>query len=111
MPTQTSEFTSIGELGDVLGVQCWRIARLFELGILSEPPRLSNRRLIPKSLIPAIVDALRDRGWLPKANEEQTSSPDGNGQPQTPANGTPAAAVRQDPSPTESHHHKQPATA
>ena len=69
MPMQTSEFTSTGELGDVLGVQSWRIARLFELGILSEPPRLSNRRLIPKSLIPEIVDALRDRGWLSEQAE------------------------------------------
>ena len=65
MPTATpSHFTS-GELGDFLGVQAWKIARVFELGILEEPDRVGGRRLIPKSLIPAIVDALRDRGWLP----------------------------------------------
>ena len=57
-------YTSLGELADSLGVQAWRISRLFELGILPEPPRVSRRRLIPKSMIPEIVDALRERGWL-----------------------------------------------
>ncbi len=50
---------------DTLGIQSWRIARLFELGILPEPQRIGNRRLIPKSMVPRIVDALRERGWLP----------------------------------------------
>lgn len=64
MPTATpSHFTS-GELGDFLGVQAWKISRLFELGILQEPNRVGGRRLIPKSMIPSVVDALRDRGWL-----------------------------------------------
>ena len=73
MPKTSSHVTSIGELADALGVQSWRIARLFELGILDEPPRISNRRVIPKSLIPAIVDALRSRGWLPEKVEEVTA--------------------------------------
>jgi len=62
---QTGPFLSVGELGDALGVQSWRIARLFELGLLREPPRVARRRLIPKSMVPTIVDLLRDRGWLP----------------------------------------------
>lgn len=62
-------YVTTGELGDHLGVQAWRIARLFELGILPEPQRIGNRRLIPKSMIPAIVDALRDRGWLPQTTQ------------------------------------------
>jgi hypothetical protein len=60
--TTIPHFTT-GELGDFLGVQAWRIARLFELGILVEPPRVGGRRLIPQSMIPDIVDALRTRGW------------------------------------------------
>ena len=58
-------YVTIGELGDLLQVQSWRIARLFELGVLSEPQRIGGRRLIPKLMIPSVVDALRDRGWLP----------------------------------------------
>jgi len=64
MFTATVPYLSLGELGDTLGVQSWRIARLFELGILSEPPRIGRRRLIPKALVPEIVDTLRARGWL-----------------------------------------------
>jgi hypothetical protein len=64
-------FVSMGELADTLGVQTWRIARLFELGLLDEPPRLSGRRIIPKSQIPAIIDALRAKGWLRPGEEDE----------------------------------------
>jgi len=59
-------YLSTGDLGDALGVQSWRIARLFELGVLPEPQRIGNRRLIPKSMVPRVVDALRERNWLPQ---------------------------------------------
>jgi hypothetical protein len=61
---KTPPYTTTGELGDSLGVQSWRIARLFEMGVLPEPQRIGGRRLIPKSMIPPIVDALRARGWI-----------------------------------------------
>jgi len=61
-------YVTTGELGDALGVQAWRIARLFELGVLPEPQRIARRRLIPRSAIPAVVDALRARGWLGAAD-------------------------------------------
>ena len=57
-------FVSVGDLADTLGVQSWRIARLFELGVLPEPPRTGRRRMIPKAQVPDIVDALRERGWI-----------------------------------------------
>jgi hypothetical protein len=65
MAVQSRSHYTSGELGDFLGVQAWRISRLFELGIVAEPPRIGGRRLIPQSMIPSIVDALRDRNWLP----------------------------------------------
>lgn len=55
---------SLGELSALLSVQGWRIARLFELGILPEPQRVSGRRLILKAMVPQMIDALEDRGWL-----------------------------------------------
>ena len=58
------ESVSTGQLGDELGCQSWRIARVFELGLVPEPPRVAGRRIIPRSLVPAIVAALRTRGWL-----------------------------------------------
>jgi len=73
---QSFPFLGVGEVGDSLGVQSWRIARLFELGVLPEPVRIGGRRLIPKSMIPDIVDALRARGWLPSPpNTEAGTSP------------------------------------
>ena len=60
-------FVTLGELGDTLGVQSWRIARVFELGLVPEPPRVGRRRMIPKELIPDVIDALRFKGWLPPA--------------------------------------------
>jgi hypothetical protein len=69
MPLESCQVTSIGELADSLRVQSWRIARLFELGIIPEPPRMSGRRAIPGSMVPTIVAGLRDRGWLPNAEE------------------------------------------
>lgn len=66
-----THFTT-GELGDFLGVQAWKIARLFELGEVAEPPRVGGRRLIPQSMIGAVIDGLRSHGWLPA--EEATPS-------------------------------------
>lgn len=61
---------SVGEVADSLQVQSWRIARLFELGVIDEPPRVAGRRMIPRSLIPAIEEALRAKGWLPVSEPE-----------------------------------------
>ena len=62
---KSGQFISIGELADKVGVQSWRIARLFESGVLVEPPRIANRRVIPETMVPKIVAALQERGWLP----------------------------------------------
>jgi len=70
MPAAKSPpYATTGELGDSLGVQSWRIARLFESGALPEPQRIGGRRLIPRSMVCDVVDALRNRGWLPAAEE------------------------------------------
>ncbi len=61
-------FLSLGEVADLLSVQSWRIARLFELQVLPEPERIAGRRLIPKETIPEVIDALRARGWLPESS-------------------------------------------
>ena len=55
------------QLADLLGTQEWRIRRLYEDGTLSEPERFAGKRAISGDAIPAIVDALRARGWLPQA--------------------------------------------
>ena len=68
-----SAFTT-REIGELLGVTEWRVRRLFESGTLSEPPRFGGKRAIPRESIPAIVDALRGRGWLPSADQEAVTT-------------------------------------
>lgn len=62
-------FLSLGEVAELLSVQSWRIARLFELGVLPEPERVAGRRMIPSDMVPEVAEALRARGWLTKSCE------------------------------------------
>ena len=55
------------QIADLFGTDEWRVRRLFEDGTLPEPDRFAGKRAIPREMLPAIVDALRDRGWLPEA--------------------------------------------
>ena len=58
-PTVCRPYLSLGELADLLSVQSWRIGRLFELGLLPEPDRVAGRRMIPKAMVPQVIDGLR----------------------------------------------------
>jgi hypothetical protein len=60
------QFFTTRELADFLGTDEWRVRRLFEDRTLPEPQRFAGKRAIPSLLVPSIVDALRERGWLPK---------------------------------------------
>jgi hypothetical protein len=51
------------------GVKTWQVRRLFESSRLPEPMRFAGKRAIPRELLPAIVDALRERGWLPACED------------------------------------------
>jgi hypothetical protein len=62
-------YLSLGEVADLLSVQSWRIARLFELGVLPEPGRVAGRRMIPNDMVPEVADALRARGWQVKPSD------------------------------------------
>jgi hypothetical protein len=57
------------EIAELLGTETWRVQRIYETGEVAEPPRFAGRRAIPKSHIPQIVDALRERGWLPTCED------------------------------------------
>jgi hypothetical protein len=61
-----SQFLSTRQVADLLQVDAWRIQRIYEDGTLTEPPRFAGKRVIQGSEIPAIIDALRLRGWLPE---------------------------------------------
>jgi hypothetical protein len=63
----TTTIYSTRTVADMLGTKEWRVRRLFESGDLPEPKRFGGKRCITPELIPAIVDRLRDRGWLPES--------------------------------------------
>lgn len=58
-----STFTT-GEVARFIGTDEWRVRRLFADGTLEEPARFGGKRAVPAVLVPAIIDALRARGWL-----------------------------------------------
>jgi hypothetical protein len=69
------QFFTTRQLADFLGTDEWRVRRLFETKTLPEPPRFGGKRAIPSELIPSIVDALRERGWLPGQRASMLASP------------------------------------
>lgn len=57
------------QVATLLQVPTWQVQRLFSDGSLPEVSRFAGKRAIPGVMLPAIVDALRDRGWLPASAE------------------------------------------
>jgi hypothetical protein len=53
------------EVAAFVGVPEWQVRRLFEDGTLPEPQRFGGKRAIESNSLPALIDALRKRGWLP----------------------------------------------
>lgn len=60
------------ELAELLGVESWRVRRLFELGVVPEPPRFAGKRHIPRAMVAQVAIALRDRGWLQAVSPAST---------------------------------------
>jgi hypothetical protein len=52
------------QVAELYGTVEWRVRRLFEDGTLSEPDRFGGKRAIHRDSLPAILDALRARGWV-----------------------------------------------
>jgi len=57
-------YLTVGEAADRCGVQCWRLRRLFERGLLDEPERVGHARLIPEGDMPRVRAALEAAGYL-----------------------------------------------
>ena len=56
-------------LGDVArrhGIPAWMVRRVFERGLLPEPARLGPWRVVYPPQLPALEDALRAAGYLPR---------------------------------------------
>jgi hypothetical protein len=55
---------STREVAEIFSTETWRVRRLFEDGTLPEPQRFAGKRAIPRAMLPAVLDALRARGWV-----------------------------------------------
>jgi hypothetical protein len=63
------ELYSTSQVAQMLGIEEWKVRRLFEDHTLPEPPRISGRRLISQRYIQTIRRACQARRWL----EESTA--------------------------------------
>jgi hypothetical protein len=75
------DYFTTADTADLLGVETWRVRRLFEDGTLHEPERFGNQRAIPKTMLPTIIDRLRERGWLPQPSEGDQVGAESEGEP------------------------------
>lgn len=64
MSNPTEGLMTLGQVADNLGVQVWRVRRLYERGILPEPPRFQRSRLVRRDDLPAVKEALEKAGYL-----------------------------------------------
>jgi hypothetical protein len=64
---ETSAVCTVPEAAAELGVRAWQVRRLFELGKLPAPPRAGLTRLIRRSDLPRIRQALIAAGYLVEA--------------------------------------------
>lgn len=96
-------------IGDILGTDEWRVRRLYEDGTLPEPPRFGGKRAIPRESIPAIVDALRARGWLPKPESDAEPEAKACDSEQTDDSGS-MSVFRRAPAKSQQKHRRQAAT-
>jgi hypothetical protein len=60
------ELFTTADVAELFGLPVWKIQRLFSEGSLPDVGRFAGKRAIPKAMLPVIVDALRDRDWLPQ---------------------------------------------
>ena len=61
-------FYTTREVAELLHQPLWKVQRVFEHGDVREPPRFAGRRAVPREMLPDVIDALRNRGWLPVEN-------------------------------------------
>lgn len=59
------QFYTTGEIAELFGVEPWKVRRLYELGLLPDPPRAGQYRMIPEGDLPQVRAELSARGWLP----------------------------------------------
>ena len=55
---------TIGQVAKHFGCQLWQVRRLFERGILPEPERIGQQRVIKVKELPKLGAALKKAGYV-----------------------------------------------
>jgi hypothetical protein len=58
------ELLTTGDAAHEIGVREWQVSRLFERGLLVEPPRVGERRVLRRADLPAVREAAIRAGYL-----------------------------------------------
>ncbi|TWT33901.1 hypothetical protein KOR34_37370 [Posidoniimonas corsicana] len=66
------DFLTTKQVAELLGVEPWRVRRLYETAALPEPGRFGGKRALPRSAVADVAIALRRRGWLPAVSPAST---------------------------------------
>jgi hypothetical protein len=59
-----SPYLTVGAIAARLGCRPWQVRRLFERGLLPQPPRVGAYRVIPAADLPKVKAALCRAGYL-----------------------------------------------
>ena len=59
-----STYLSLGQVAKRLGCRTWQVARLFERGLLPDPPRVGIQRVVLVSELPLVMAKLHEAGYL-----------------------------------------------
>jgi hypothetical protein len=62
--TAAPRLYTVGEAAQKLGCQGWMVRRLFERGLLPEPPRLGITRALREDQLPEVGRLVREHGYL-----------------------------------------------
>ncbi len=71
MPDEPNAMT-LGDVARHVGCRPWQVRRLYERGLLPEPPRVGPYRVVHPRDLAAVTAALHDAGYLPPA---ETAAP------------------------------------
>jgi hypothetical protein len=60
---------TVGAVARRYGIPPWMVRRVYERGLLPEPPRVGAYRVVPVDDLPRLEAALRGAGYLPPAGD------------------------------------------
>jgi hypothetical protein len=62
-------YLTVGAIARRLGCAPWQVRRLFERGLLPQPPRVGAYRVVAAADLGRVAEALRQAGYLPAESE------------------------------------------